>query len=78
LGVAPKDTSSGANQRTGGAFIVLEPVDAHIALDGEFPIIIKLHGPERAGFNTGFATDAGVLVNQDDALLISRDRLYRA
>jgi hypothetical protein len=73
-GNAPGRTDTQA----GGLFPVFQPFKAKVALDGDFQFFFVLHGPERACIDAFPATDAQVVVNEDDATFIPGNGVHRA
>jgi hypothetical protein len=70
------DASGWAHTHTSGLFIVQQSFNTQVAFDGNFQFIFELHGPEGTGLDTLPASDAEIIVNQNNALLISRNRFH--
>jgi len=72
------DAMSGTGFATGRFFIVFKAFDTKITLHGDFPVLIELHGTERAGFHAGLAPNTKVIINKNDPLLVPVDCVNRA
>jgi hypothetical protein len=72
------DAAGRADTQAGGLFSGFQPFQAKVALDGGFQFFFVLHGPERAYLNAFPATDAQIVVNEDDATFIPGNGVHRA
>jgi hypothetical protein len=72
------DTTGGADTHAGRLFIVRQPFQAQIALHGDFPLVVELHGPEGTGLQTGLTADTEIIIDQNNTLGVSGDGLFRA
>ena len=69
--LAPRYAASGTNRVAGRRLIGFKTIDAQIAFDGGFPIIVILHGPERTGLQALFAADAQFFIDENHTHVIS-------
>ena len=72
LHVSRKDASGGAGQSARRRFIVLYLLVAEVALHRHLRVFIKLHSPERTGLDAFLAPDTDIIVNENNARLISQ------
>jgi hypothetical protein len=72
------DAPGWADTQAGRLFPAFQPFKTKVALDRDLHIFIVLHGPERACVNAFPATDAQVVVNDDDATFIPGNGVHRA
>ena len=57
---------------------VLQSINAEIAFDGGFLVIVILHGSEGTGFQTLLAADAQFFIDENQPHFISGNRIHRA
>jgi hypothetical protein len=72
------DAPGRADTQAGWPFPGFQPFKAKVALDRDFQFFFELHGPERACFNAFPATDAQVVVNENDSAFIPGNGVHRA
>jgi hypothetical protein len=77
FGFPKPDTSGWADTHTGRFFVFLQSVNTEVALYGYLLPVVKLHGPEGAGFQTGLTADTEVLIDQHNPLVVSANGHYR-
>jgi hypothetical protein len=75
---AQTNTSGRTDTEAGRLFIFGQPMQAQVALDRDLPLVFKLHGAEGTGFQAFSASDAKIIVNENNTLFISGNRLHRA
>jgi hypothetical protein len=72
------DAPGRTDTQAGGLFPGCQSFKTKVALDCDFQFFIVLHRLERAGVNAFPATDAQVVVNEDDATFIPGNGVHRA
>jgi hypothetical protein len=72
------DAPGRTDTQAGGLFPGFQPLKTKVAFDRHFHFFFVLHGPERACINAFPATDAQVVVNEDDATFIPGNGVHRA
>jgi hypothetical protein len=75
---AQLNASGGTDSDAGRLLIFRQSVLAQVTFDRDLILLFKLHGVKGAGFYAFSASDAGILIDQYDALIVSGNGIDRA